>query len=315
MATLVSLRSLRQIFERARTQLWRWFSGKREPVMPWDHSDIHDDPSVDELIRQIPPEIYKYSGLSGDRLEWMRRLIVDSELYFASPSSFNDPLDCRIPTRFEAPEHIVEKHWRGIASQPYIDMPDRGREARIQQLVRDSATPEGRAKLTEQLLNLLARNGTVSFAKDPNNMLMWSYYAEGHSGIAVRFGMDLSQIAAFGQALEAQGTQLFPVRVEYSDDFPNCNYYTATTHERLKKLLGTKSAEWTHEGEWRFVLPDRTGYLKIPPTAITGVVLGMRIDPCNEAIIREWISKRSPKIDLLRVSHIENSFRLHLIPA
>jgi len=36
----------------------------------------------------------------------------------------------------------------------------------------------------------------------------------------------------------------------------------ATTHELLKMLLGTKSAEWTHEGEWRFVLPDRIGYLK-----------------------------------------------------
>lgn len=283
--------------------------------MAWDHSDIHDDPSLDDLIRRIPPSLFKYSGLSGDRLEWMRRLIVDSELYFASPSSFNDPLDCRIPTRFEGSRLVVEQHWRGVARQFFAAAPRRDRKTRIRELVRDSATAQGQAKLTEQLFEILARNGTACFATDPTSMLMWSYYAEGHSGIAVRFGMDLDRIAALGRALVAQGTHLFPVEVQYSEDFPNCNYYTSTTHDRLKMLLGTKSIAWKHEGEWRFVLPNRAGHFKIPSPIITGVVLGMRIDARHEAMLRDWIAKRSPKVEFLRVSHRPNSFRLELVPA
>jgi hypothetical protein len=247
--------------------------------------------------------------------EWVRRLVVESELYFAKPSTFNDPLDCRIPARFEGSKLTVEQHWRGVAREHFASWPRRTRRARIQELIRNSATPEGRAKLTEQLFSTLAENGTACFATDPTSMLMWSYYAEGHSGVAIRFGMDFSRIAALGEALEAQGTQLFPVEVQYSNDFPNCNYYTSTTHERLKVLLGTKSAEWGHEEEWRLVLPNRSGYFKIPCTIITGVVLGMRVDARHEATIREWIANRSPRVELLRVAHMPDSFRLELVAA
>jgi hypothetical protein len=80
-------------------------------------------------------------------------------------------------------------------------------------------------------------------------------------------------------------------------------------------LLGTKAAAWSHEGEWRIVLPNRTGNLKIPPELIAGVVLGTRISEDNERTIREWIAGRSPRIELLRVVHRPNSFQLELAPA
>ena len=56
----------------------------------------------------LPATTYKFSGLSGQRLEWIRALIVASKLYFARPSSFNDPLDCRVPPSFEATQLKIE---------------------------------------------------------------------------------------------------------------------------------------------------------------------------------------------------------------
>jgi hypothetical protein len=50
-------------------------------------------------------------------------------------------------------------------------------------------------------------------------MLMWSYYADGHKGAAVRFGMDLDRILALGTAFKEQGTDLFPVEVDYEEEF------------------------------------------------------------------------------------------------
>jgi hypothetical protein len=41
-----------------------------------------------------------------------RNLIVDSALFFARPSMFNDPLDCRIPPSFEADPADIERFWR-----------------------------------------------------------------------------------------------------------------------------------------------------------------------------------------------------------
>ena len=66
------------------------------------HTQMSAEPSVDELIRRIPSSLFKYSAISGERLEWMRRLIVDSELYFTPPRFFNDPLDFQITPSFDA---------------------------------------------------------------------------------------------------------------------------------------------------------------------------------------------------------------------
>lgn len=200
------------------------------------------DSSVDALLKRIPSSLYRYSGLGGEQLEWMRRLVVDSEWYFAAPSLFNDPLDFKIPTSFEARADVIEKHWRDLAETSFASMPTEEKEARIQGLIRDSGTSDGRKRLEEKLLGVLARNGTACLATDPANMLMWSYYADGHKGAVVRFGMDLDRILALGTAFKEQGTDLFPVEVEYEEEFPNCNYYTADKHERIKVVLGTKSA-------------------------------------------------------------------------
>lgn len=201
------------------------------------------DSTVDALLKRIPSSLYRYSGLGGERLEWMRRLVVESELYFAAPSLFNDPLDFKIPTSFDAPGDVVEKHWRDLAEKSFASMPPEEKEAKIQGLVRDSGTSEGRKRLEQKLLSVLANNGTACFATDPTNMLMWSYYADSHRGAAVRFGMDLDRILALGTAFKEQGTDLFPVEVEYKEEFPNCNYYTADKHERIKVVLGTKSVD------------------------------------------------------------------------
>ena len=72
-------------------------------------SDLASDPTLKEVIKRLPPYLHKFSGISGERLEWMRKLIVDSLLYFPQPSSFNDPLDCKIPPRFDASVISIEQ--------------------------------------------------------------------------------------------------------------------------------------------------------------------------------------------------------------
>jgi hypothetical protein len=138
-------------------------------------------------------------------------------------------------------------------------------------------------------------------------MLLWSYYAEGHSGIAVRFNTNRNHLAAIPKNL--------PVEVKYANDFPVINYHESRTHEFLKSIFGTKSIAWKHEEEWRLVLVEGSGYVHIPPKMINGVILGMRIDPVCEQKIRSWVGTRSPAIELLGVITRPNSSELDLVPA
>ena len=54
-------------------------------------------------------------------------------------------------------------------------------------MVRKSNSAEGQTHLTKLYFDLLDTYGVACFVKGPTNMLMWSYYAAGHSGLAIRF--------------------------------------------------------------------------------------------------------------------------------
>lgn len=265
-----------------------------------------DDPALDELLKRIPASLYKYSGISGSRLEWMRKLIVDSMLYFASPNLFNDPFDCKVPPRYDASELAIKHHWREFVRLNFPGQRMREHKREINRMVRDSKTPAGQEGLTKKLFESVHKNGTACFAKDPASMLMWSYYAEGHRGIAVRFNMAFENLAALPG-------QFIPVEVRYETEFPNVNYYGSTINEFVATLLGTKSVAWKHEEEWRLVWVGNSGCVQVPPAMIDGVILGMRIDPEAEATVRGWVEQRSPKVELLRLVHRPNSFELEVV--
>jgi hypothetical protein len=155
----------------------------------------------------------------------------------------------------------------------------------------------------------LDQNGVVYFAKDPTNMLLWSYYAEGHSGIAIRFDMAPKHLRVIYP-------ELFSVEIQYATEFPEINFYANSRYEFLTTMLGTKVAAWEHEDEWRLVSAGPPGYVRIPPVMINGIILGMRTDPKFEKeILRSWIDGRSPAVEVLRAVHRPNSFELELVPA
>src|SRR5262249_30709338 len=88
-----------------------------------------DDQQVTALLNRLATNLYKYSGLSGDRLNWIRQLLVDCKLYFASRTQFNDPLDCQVPPSFDASMLTIERFWaEHIKRQfPYASSSERKR--------------------------------------------------------------------------------------------------------------------------------------------------------------------------------------------
>jgi hypothetical protein len=263
---------------------------------------------LSNLVRQLPPILYKYSGLSGPRLEWIRDLIVHSRLYFAKPSQLNDPFECRIPPDFEASELAREAYWREAVARQRLN--PRDRKALIRKMVGLTRTPNGRRKLTEQTYQALDKNGVTCFAPSPCKTLMWSYYGEGHTGVAVRFKTDLDELMRFGQL----HGMILPVPVRYQQGFPRIEFYAQDQSERALALVGTKSKDWEHEEEWRFLLPGRSGVMRIPPTMVVGVVLGMRATRTTEAQVRSWAAERSLPLKIDRVVNKPGSFELIVEP-
>ena len=272
------------------------------------HNPSETDEAFDSLMRRMPSKLYKYSGVSGPRLDWVRRLLLDSELYFPPPKTFNDPLDCRISFHYDSSALRIEQYWRHFVREQFPGRPMREHKARIRELVSESRTPQGRERLNEPFFEGLDQKGIVCLGGRPNNVLMWSYYAEGHKGIAIQLNMTPEHLYAIRE-------QYFIVDVKYCRDFPRINYYESSELEKAKRVFGTKAEAWAHEGEWRIVLIDQVGYVRIPPAMIGAVILGLRIDEESEEQIKRWVEERTVLTELLRVKNVSDSFELEIISA
>jgi hypothetical protein len=270
-------------------------------------SDIHSDLYFDDVMARLPRNLYRYSGIGGERLKWLRELLVDNRMFFPSPRQFNDPLDCRVEPDFKAFSLTVEHHWRRVAREIHDSDDSRQRKRDIRSRVQASRTPAGRAAMAERIFKGFETNGVGCFAKSPTNTLMWAYYSEGHQGVAIRLNMNPAT------ALQHMRYEFLPVEVMYRDAPPKVNFYTESTAKLLATLLGTKAKAWQHEEEWRLVIQNKVGLIGVPPTLIDGVILGLKTPAAVEQEIRGWILLRKAPTELLRIRIKEGSFDLETV--
>lgn len=265
------------------------------------------DEKSSALLRRLPRVLYRYSSLAGDHMERVKRVLLQSELYFASYTKFNDPLDCRITLDFKASTLKREQYWRQSASRFFPGTPRSQRKAQVSRMVNLSQTPVGREDLNRFAFQEMERHGIVCLSKPPDNVLMWSYYGDGHKGIAIRFNMDPRRLIGL------TGTWC-PAEVHYSEKPPCINFFDADAFDLAQGIFGTKAKAWEHESEWRIVLLNRTGVVRIPPSMIDGVILGLRSDEDSARRIRQWAKERPVPTEVLRVVNEKDSFALRVVP-
>ena len=142
--------------------------------------------------------------------------------------------------------------------------------------------------------------GITCFSETPYNMLMWSHYANKHSGICVEY--DFSKLFS-----TVPNSLLLPV--EYSDKRPllpiekvvvNKGGKIEADQSKMKlllpallKSLAIKSDIWNYEREWRHIIftkdaPNRLACLPI----ISRIILGINISADNREKMLEFAAKR-----------------------
>ena len=102
------------------------------------------------------------------------------------------------------------------------------------------------------------------------------------------------------------------MKIKYTNTFPNTNFYSASTTDFNRAILGTKAKAWEHEKEWRFIINNMTGKISYPTIQLDGIIIGMRTSKENETSIRKWIAHSDPSIKLFRVVNKYRTFELEI---
>jgi hypothetical protein len=251
----------------------------------------------------VPKFLYKYRALSpGDTRDRTLDIIRSNRLYFCSPSSFNDPFEAQFVLRVGATRDERLRYWSDGFIQEgqtlesaksraeawnaiFISFPDKLHEAEFRPVV------EAAICRSSALLSLSAR---------PDDLLMWAHYAASHTGLCLKFSLSAEEpFFAVAQP------------VDYQDDYPQFNYFTSSSDEKLKRSLLTKSRHWEYEAEYRVIDSDGApGLRSFHPSLLAGVILGARISETDREEVVALVGARAP---IYRAELDRSQFRVNIV--
>lgn len=265
-----------------------------------------DEGKLKEALKRLPSLLFRYASLRAERREWIRDVILGSKIYYASASSFNDPLDCHIPPDFRGSQLKIREYWRRYVKRKFPQENVRNHKNLIAKMVSSSTIPQKRQPLIDAILEAMDKHGVVCFSTIPNETLMWAYYADGQRGICLGF-------STTPEYLTGIPGMFFPIEVRYETDFPFVSYYDSDTFDFITTVFGVKDAAWAHEHEWRIISPSHVGYKRFPPAMLSQVILGSRISNDDETYIRQLITQSKRAIKLRKVRHMDRRFTLECV--
>jgi hypothetical protein len=274
---------------------------------------------ADERDRTIPPILYKFRDFKetplthkypGQKLGL--RIITDQIAWFSSPRHFNDPFDSDIDIRWD-------KMTREDLIHRYQAIHDQSLQSRVVDRVDEllSNPCEFQKFKTDQRDSILDEFGIFSVCNSNDNILLWSHYADSHSGFCVGIDTAVMQQALWQRSDE--DTISFTSRpIRYSTVYPKLIPLPKVDidGDAWYECLTTKSSQWKYENEWRYISHGRSDWcLRIPRQAIVEVILGLRIRPENEKILRKELLQYGDKVRILRAKRKEGKFALEFVPA
>ena len=256
-------------------------------------------------LAELPTRIYKYRDWGRP---FNRTLLTQRELYFSSPADFNDPFDSRLRVRYDKlPDGELEQ----LLYQRFRDgNPAAGHEdgmaaaSRAFQKIRDKDALEiihrGEYEANCGFL------GVFSASIERDNILMWSHYAQSHSGFVV--GLDTG--------LLFEDVPCTIAEVSYQDEYPVLfpEPQPQLAIMDLMSVLNTKSSLWAYEREIRLCkAAGANNALPFRPEVIKEVILGCKISPQHRSEILA-VAAALPTVQLYEARVNDEAFVLDIMP-
>jgi hypothetical protein len=194
--------------------------------------------------------IYKYREFN----ENTDKIIINSELYFASHTSFNDPFDCNM--EFRKINSYTEKEFQEYCKKKNIT---------------STSKEDVLCKLKRKLIDAKAQVGILCMSKKKNNILMWSHYTNQHKGLCFGF-----EYGFYDKPPITYTYMKYPKNNEYS-----LISYLKPPVEEIKRIFITKSKHWKYEKEVRLLDlkgGNTTGTKRFKKEYLKEIIFGAKAD-------------------------------------
>lgn len=215
--------------------------------------------------------LYKYREDSG----FTEDIIKNHALWFSSPLAFNDPFDCWSVVGYATDEQKNQTMDRLAQEYPFV----KDVYSKSPGIVKNCLVPQ---KLKTCADNVFSQIRICSFSQKYNNIIMWSHYAQEHTGLCFMF--DFSEDLLFLK---------FCSKVNYVSKITPSNALSDEGRKKLiKECVLSKYKDWSYEEEVRImklgndIQSNTNGQLvQFNPKALKKIFFGCK---ATETIIEKY---------------------------
>lgn len=257
----------------------------------------------------VPPYLYKYKTFSN----FLLQELCGSEAYFASPNSFNDPLDSK-PSINDDLSISDKERLLGVLYEEHAPKKVLAQAlANLHYLATENATGAQaeaqysrhlNSEIERLLLYEVGQRGVLSLAERWDCPLMWSHYAHHHEGICLEYST--RDHAAHNL-----------LRMRYNANRAIClsevfHWKVGKARSARESVLElaflSKAEAWSYEKEWR-ILAKQPGAHPVP-FELSGIYFGERCPPATQTAVVKTLYDSVPSLKFYSVYFDPRTFDL-----
>lgn len=244
-------------------------------------------------------------------------ILQDNLVWFSSVSDQDDIFEgrpvirVRDEARIEDMLALAERNMPGAAHEERVVQA----ELMYRRLQDPEVGPELRRGVANGLRRLYAGSSILCLFKSVQSQAYWDQYASSGAGYALVFDMATpwNMVAAVG--MDAMDTVPFQVRYVEGDrpivEVPLAPADPQTGFDDIERALLTKSIEWIHQREWRFVrigIPG--GLVEFPKASLAAIVLGYSTSKTDKSALLSAVTTYLPGLPVFEVAEDDQSYML-----
>ncbi len=262
--------------------------------------------------------LYLTTAMGREVNPYTKAIFEQAQIYYATPKDCNDPFDCNLRLHVK---DSTDQEWEAYIEklcQSYPAQEEALRQTIEKKLWRTDPSIVDSCGSTQK--THYEESSLFCFSRVNNSIPMFSYYADGHKGVAIEFEFDDTEMPCgipFGDPNDPNNLyqRMIIVRdVEYSQHLPELNYhrlYNASDHRLVRSLLFTKAHEWSHEKEFRIFrrkVPAST--VQFERRLLTRVILGCRTTNTELELVRQWLQGWPTDVVISKANLAPDKFEL-----
>jgi len=244
-------------------------------------------------------KLYRYRKINQHTLD----SILKNELWFSTPQSFNDPYEFIHAITLNSTDQdwqafllkFLKSRYPG-AEDDYIEqLPE------FENTIREvRSNPERMPRFLSATENKMRSTlGVCCFSARNDSILMWSHYADKHSGICLEFDTSINPKDFEDRIFE----------VKYCSAYTELNIRDIDYSELARRMVSSKSDQWEYEQEYR-ILSFTPGAVPYVNSSLTGIVFGCRCSDTDRQSVMNTLNQKASTPKLFNAVQAPNRFEI-----